>query len=265
MSDLHDHDLGLAFDVATLLDRRRAMKLIAGAGLVAIAACGGDDEAATGSSSTAAASASCDTIPEETAGPFPGDGSNGPNILAESGIVRRDITSSFGSSTTKAEGVPLTINLVVADQASSCSALGGAAVYLWHCDRDGLYSMYSQGAADENYLRGVQETDADGRVTFESVFPGAYSGRWPHIHFEVYASLADATGSGSTIATSQLALPEAACTDVYATSGYESSVRNLAQTSLSRDNVFGDGSAQQLAALSGSASAGYTAELSVPV
>lgn len=41
-------------------------------------------------------------IPDETAGPYPGDGSNGPNVLAESGIVRSDITSSFGSSTTKA-------------------------------------------------------------------------------------------------------------------------------------------------------------------
>ncbi len=160
------------------------MKLIAGVGLVALGACGGDDKAATGSSATTgAAKTRCGTIPEETAGPYPGDGSNGPNILTESGVVRSDITSSFGSSTTKAEGVPLTINLVVADQSNGCNALSGAAVYLWHCDREGLYSMYSQGATNENYLRGVQEADADGRVTFKSIFPAAYPGRWPHIHF----------------------------------------------------------------------------------
>ena len=28
--------------------------------------------------------------------------------------------------------------------------------------RDGNYSLYSEAVADENYLRGVQETDADG-------------------------------------------------------------------------------------------------------
>ncbi len=109
--------------------------------------------------------------------------------------MRRDIRSSFGSSTTTAEGVPLTIKLTVKDLATS-SALVGAAVYVWHCDRDGNYSMYSQGVEDENYLRGVQATDDSGTATFTSIFPACYPGRWPHIHFEVYEKVADATSSG---------------------------------------------------------------------
>jgi len=111
------------------------------------------------------------------------------------------------------------VQLTITDTAAGCAPLAGAAVYLWHCDREGGYSMYSEGVDDENYLRGVQETDADGKLTFTSIFPACYSGRWPHAHFEVYANLADATGGGQPIATSQLALPRDACDVVYATAG----------------------------------------------
>ena len=105
-------------------------------------------------------------------------------------------------------------------------------MYLWHCDSDGRYSLYSQGVTDQNYLRGVQEADADGEVTFTSIFPAAYSGRWPHIHFEVYPSLAAATRAGNKIATSQLALPEDVCEPCTRPTATSQSVRNLAQTSL---------------------------------
>ena len=126
-------------------------------------------------------------IPEETSGPYPGDGSNGANVLTQSGIVRSDITSSFGSSTTKAEGVPLSITMTINDFAKNNSPLAGGAVYMWHCDREGRYSLYSQGVTNENYLRGVQEADDQGgQVRFTTIFPACYSGRWPHIHFEVY-------------------------------------------------------------------------------
>jgi len=202
-------------------------------------------------------------IPEETAGPYPADGSNGKNVLSESGVVRSDIRSSFGSSTTTAEGVPLTIRLTLV-AADGDTPVEGAAVYLWHCNRDGQYSMYDRAVADENYLRGVQASAADGTVTFTSVFPACYSGRWPHIHFEVYRSVDEATAAGQLLATSQLALPEATCATVYATTGYEQSVRNLARVSLTQDMVFGDdGGVSQLATMSGDASTGYTAALTV--
>ena len=222
--------------------------------------------ATTAATAATAATTSCTEIPEETAGPFPGDGSNGPDVLAESGVVRTDIRSSFGSSSTTAEGVPMSITLRLLDLTNGCTPLAGAAVYVWHCDREGRYSLYSGGVEGENYLRGVQESDGDGAVTFQSVFPACYQGRWPHIHFEVYESLDAATGGGPPVATSQVAIPADACTAVYGTDGYEDSVAALAQVSLQRDNVFGDdGGASQLGAVTGDATAGYHVELTVPV
>ncbi|MBT2533487.1 intradiol ring-cleavage dioxygenase [Arthrobacter sp. ISL-48] len=292
------HDRGLEFDLSTLMSRRSlGMFIGAGGAAVALAACtpaGSTSTASTSASgatgtatetatvsaaatpATSAATASptltraiaeCGVeIPEETAGPYPGDGSNGPNVLEASGVVRQDITSSFGTSTTKAEGVPLTITLTLLDNANGCVPLAGAAVYAWHCDRSGKYSMYDAGLANENYLRGVQEADANGQVTFTSIFPGAYSGRWPHIHFEVFESMSNATSAGQVLAVSQIALTQAACDDVYATAGYEASVANMKRTTLKSDNVFGDdGGTYQLAAMSGSAASGYTAGLNVTI
>jgi protocatechuate 3,4-dioxygenase beta subunit len=265
-----EHDLGLAYDLTTL-SRRRALTLFAGVGLAALVGCAPEEESPTTASNATTVptetdtAASCEEIPDETTGPYPGDGSNGPNVLTESGIVRTDIRSSFGSASGTAEGVPLTVTLSLLDQAIGCAALAGAAVYLWHCDREGRYSLYSDGATDQNYLRGVQEADASGKVTFTTIFPAAYSGRWPHIHFEVYPSLAEATSAGSVLTTSQLAFPEDVCGLVYATHGYEQSVGNMAQTSLESDMVFSDGVDQQLATMTGDVGTGFTATLALAV
>jgi protocatechuate 3,4-dioxygenase beta subunit len=276
-NDLDETDRGLVYDLRTLVDRRRALGLFGGIGAAALlAACGGSDSSGQGSAATGTTAASGATgstsgsgdlteVPDETGGPYPGDGSNGPNVLDDSGVVRGDIRSSFGSSTTTAEGVPLVIKLTVRDAASG-DVLEGAGVYLWHCDRDGRYSLYSEGVTGENYLRGAQQVDAGGTATFTSIFPACYSGRWPHIHFEVYASLSDATSSGPIVKTSQIALPKEACEAVYATAGYEQSVANLSQVSLAGDNVFGDdGGIRQIATMSGDATDGYTAALTIGV
>jgi protocatechuate 3,4-dioxygenase beta subunit len=271
--ELHDHDRGLSHDLPTLLSRRRALGLLGGTGLaVVLAGCGvtgNDDNGAGGSASASSAGAGTapdgTAIPEETAGPYPGDGSNGVNVLTESGIVRSDITRSFGSASGVATGVPLTIRLKVLDTSNGSGALPGAAVYLWHCDRDGRYSLYSEGVTQENYLRGVQETGNDGTVTFTSIFPAAYSGRWPHVHFEVYPSLEAATTASGKLRTSQMALPEAACRQVYATDGYGQSLQNMAQTSLETDMVFSDGYSLQLGTVTGSVGDDLTATLNVPV
>ncbi len=271
LDELDEHDRGLVYDLATL-DRRQLLKLLGfggvSASLFVIAGCtpgAAASAAATPGASGTAVGASCAVIPEETAGPFPGDGTNGPNVLNQSGVVRQDIRSSFGSSTTVAEGIPLTIKLAIQD-AASCKPLAGAAVYLWHCDRDGNYSLYSQAAANENYLRGVQAADANGLVTFQSIFPACYSGRWPHIHFEVYPSLAMATDEANKVATSQIALPKDACDTVYATDGYAQSVTNLGQVSLASDMVFGDdGGIHELGTVTGSVADGLTVTLIVPV
>jgi protocatechuate 3,4-dioxygenase beta subunit len=186
-------------------------------------------------------------------------------VLTQDGIVRRDITSSFGSMSGTATGVPTTVELTIVDLSKNGAPYEGAAVYAWHCDQQGRYSLYSQGVTDQNYLRGVQETDAEGFVTFTSIFPGCYDGRWPHIHFAVYPSLAEATKAGTPIATSQLALPEDVCNAVYATDGYSASVRNLAQTSLSSDMVFRDGAELETPTVTGDATSGYAASLTVGV
>jgi protocatechuate 3,4-dioxygenase beta subunit len=114
-------------------------------------------------------------------------------------------------------------------------------------------------------VRGVQEADSNGKVTFTTIFPAAYDGRWPHIHFEVYPSLDAATSASSKITTSQLAMPEDTCNAVYATDGYSASVSNLARVSLATDNVFSDGWDTQVPAITGSTDAGYKATLDVPV
>ncbi|MGC4090245.1 MAG: hypothetical protein QM756_20670 [Polyangiaceae bacterium] len=298
---MHDdneiHDQGLAFDLQTITEqqarRRRVLTGLASLSLLTLFGCSDNDASAdsssggttgsggsgtgTGGTSTASGGASasggktssggsssngtCSEIPEETNGPYPGDGSNGVNTLTSSGIVRSDIRSSFGSYSGTAEGIELTVTLTLVD--AQCNPLAGYAIYIWHCDRSGEYSLYT--VANQNYLRGVQETDENGNVTFTTIFPAAYSGRWPHIHFEIFESLAKATAGSNSLKISQLAMPKAQCDEVYATTGYEASVNNLAQTSLTTDMVFSDGSTLQLASVTGSVSAGYTALLDVAI
>lgn len=272
------YDQGLQFDVETLLTRRQVIRAMGyGAIAVSAAAClpaaspvpsaagsPASTPVATGAGATTADE--CDVIPEETGGPFPGDGSNGPDVLAQSGVVRQDIRGSFGSSSTVATGIPLTIRLAILDLAAGCAPFGGAAVYAWHCDQLGRYSLYSSGVEGENYLRGVRAAGRDGILSFQSVFPGCYQGRWPHVHFEVYPNLDAATDDANKIATSQIALPEDTCDAVYATTGYQASIAALAGVSLARDGVFGeDGGVRQLGAVTGSIADGLTIDLSVPV
>jgi len=298
--ELEDHDLGLSHDLPQIvarerrpLGRRGLLGLFGGVGAVALVGCGDDDQATLTDSASDAASQSATgqggpgqppsgaggmggdsgvevaegEIPEETAGPYPGDGSNGVNVLSESGIVRSDLTSSFGSASGVAEGVPVTVKLKVYDlNGTEVTPLAGAALYLWHCDREGRYSMYSEGVTDENYLRGVQETAADGTVQFTTIFPACYSGRWPHMHFEVYQSLDSATTYSNKLRTSQLAIPEDTCREVYGVvDGYDASVGNLDGVSLDSDGIFGDGYSLQLATVTGSVDEGYTLSLNVPV
>ena len=130
------HDKGLQFDMATM-SRRKMLVAIGGAGAIAMA----------GGTMLTAGSASAATLEEvesETAGPYPADGSNRPDVRTESGIVRSDIRPSFGTATGTAAGVPLAIALTLEDLTGA--PLAGAAVYLWHCDRDGNYSLYSTGS-----------------------------------------------------------------------------------------------------------------------
>lgn len=265
-TDDHPEDFGGLHDdlrrTGASMSRRQMLRLSAmmGGSVGALHLLGCD----TGTDLDDGDSGMCTRVPEETAGPFPGEGSNGPNVLNQTGVVRSDIRSSFAGLSGTADGVRLDLALTLVS-ASTCAPLSGAAVYLWLCDRLGRYSLYSAGVTNQNYLRGVQGANASGLVTFTSIFPGCYPGRWPHIHFEVFPSVAAATNVANKVATAQIALPKTACDLVYATTGYQSSVSNLAQLSLATDNVFSDGTALELATVTGDVASGLTATLTVAV
>ena len=285
--DDHDDFGGLSRDLPRFLGRRRALGILAGGALAAgLAACGssGSDSSdttsgATSGDSSSSSSSSSDSsstsgttssdgtteIPTETEGPYPGDGSNGPNILDDTGVVRSDIRSSFGDASGTAEGVELTLNLKLIDVAAGGGPMVGAAVYLWHCTADGEYSMYTGASESENYLRGVQAADDDGNLSFTTIFPGAYQGRYPHFHFEVYESLDEASSSAQKILTSQIALPEDACLAAYETEGYEASASNFPRTPIDQDGIFSDGYASQMATVTGDAESGMVATLNIGV
>ena len=292
----HGHSLSEDLDAMLRLNgsRRQSLRwLLAGASVLPVLGCGGgsDDSStlsttsstagsSTGSSGTGTGSGggttsttptgACAAIPEETGGPYPGDGTNSNasgivSVLTQTGVVRRDIRSSFNGPTGVAAGVPLTIKLQMVNSNANCATLPGYPVYLWHCDRDGNYSLYSAGVTGENYLRGVQEADSSGVVTFQTIFPGCYAGRMPHVHFEVYPTLAKSTNAANRVRTSQFTFPMATLNEVYASAGYSASVRNLAQISYATDNVFSDGTSLQMGTVTGNATDGYVVTLTVGI
>jgi protocatechuate 3,4-dioxygenase beta subunit len=279
----HDHGLGhdLTALNAALLKRRRALVWLASAGALPLAlplaGCGGSSDATSTTSDTATSTTSttttttttttgsCSVIPTETNGPYPADGTTALNALLLSGIVRSDVRSSFAGATATAVGIPMTITLNLVNTNSSCASLAGYAVYIWHCSATGLYSLYSAGVTGENFLRGVQAADSNGLVTFTTIVPGCYVGRWPHIHVEVYPSLASATSVSKVSKITQIAIPAATCSEVYATSTYGSSASNLSQITLATDNVFSDGATLETPSITGSVSDGYALALTVGI
>ncbi len=296
----HPEDQGLAVDLSRMLmqrgNRRQALgwlSLALGGSGLGLMGCGGGaaDEASSATANTSTTSAntgttstttttttstsstvsSCSLVAEETAGPYPGDGSNTANgsvanALALSGIVRSDIRTSVGSASGTADGVPLTVIIRLVNVNQSCADLSGYAIYLWHCDALGRYSMYSSGLTGENHLRGVQATDSSGQATFQTIYPGCYSGRMPHMHFEVYRSTTTATSFSNKLRTSQLAFPNAISSAVYnGDSRYSTSIANFARISFATDNVFSDGTSTEMTTVTGNLTDGYTATITVGI
>jgi protocatechuate 3,4-dioxygenase beta subunit len=167
------------------------------------------------------ADAGCELSPDETAGPFP---NKHPNSLVKSDIVD-------GRA-----GVGLSITLTVLKQAKECLPLPGVFVDVWHCDAKGEYSQYGSNRmqkADhtkDNYLRGRQTTDKDGKVNFVSIYPGWYPGRAPHIHVEVLDQ------AGESLGITQIAFPEEVNNAVYAASSY----RGKSDMANDEDMIFRD-------------------------
>jgi protocatechuate 3,4-dioxygenase beta subunit len=246
-----------------LISRRRALGLFGSFGVVALAACTGSDRnSSTGTSSSSSpssatsgsvgsttastATAVCSEVPEETAGPFVVD------LGDDQQIFRSDITEGR-------EGVPLDVTMTLIDVARGCAPLAGARVDMWQCDKDGVYSAFSQADVDtagETFLRGIQMSDDRGVVRFTTIYPGWYPGRATHIHFQVFVD-------GEVVATSQLAFPEDVTRAVYDTSLYAE--KGQSTTSTADDGLFSDGVEEQLLALTGNVDDGYKGNITVGI
>ncbi len=198
-----------------------------------------------------ATSPSCVLIPEETAGRHP----LFSDIASAATYLREDITEGK-------TGVPLRLQLTIVNVNARCAPLTDAFVYVWHCDKDGVYSGYSQPSGNtvrETFCRGVQMTDHTGLVRFSTIYPGWYSGRITHAHFRVYLG-------NSLHATSQLAFPQDVTRAVYASTLYAARGQNTSVTSFGADSVFSDGEQYQLCTVTENArTGGYDAALTVGI
>ncbi len=173
-------------------------------------------------------------------------------MINNQAFFRRDVTEGR-------PGLALSLVLTIVNTNQNCQPLANAAVEIWQCDASGNYSEYSQPGYDgtgQTFLRGLQVTDANGQVTFTTIYPGWYAGRATHIHVDVFVN-------GVNKKTTQIAFPETTSAAVYATGVYASKGRN--PTSNASDMVFSDGTSTELATLNGTVSAGYTATLTVGV
>jgi protocatechuate 3,4-dioxygenase beta subunit len=207
-----------------------------------------DDTTDTTDTTTTEADGSCTLIPEETQGPYPLD------LSANSEYFRSDITEGK-------TGIPLTLKLRLVNVGLECAPIANARVDIWHCDKDGVYSGYSQPGVDtvgETFCRGIQLSDARGVVAFQTIYPGWYSGRITHIHFQVYLN-------SGLVATSQVAFPQDITASVYDSDLYDEHGQNTSVTSFASDNVFSDGTQYQMATVTGDINNGFAAELVVGI
>jgi protocatechuate 3,4-dioxygenase beta subunit len=147
------------------------------------------------------------------------------------------------------QGTDMIANFTIKNKNTGCGPLVGAIVDIWHCDAAGSYSEYGSDASSD-FLRGRQVTDANGLVSFATIFPGWYGGRAVHIHIHVYDS------KGKSLIITQTAFPAVICDTVYttATSLYK---KGKADTSNERDNVFKNTLSTLLSSVSGSVKDGY--------
>ena len=172
-------------------------------------------------------------------------------MITNAAFVRRDITEGR-------PGLPLALTMTIVNAASNCSPVANASVEIWQCDASGNYSEYSQpgyNGTGQTFLRGLQTTDAGGQATFNTIYPGWYAGRATHIHVQIFVN-------GALVKTTQIAFPEDVSAAVYGTGVYASKGQN--PTHNSGDNVFSDGTADEMATLTGSAS-GYTATITLGI
>jgi protocatechuate 3,4-dioxygenase beta subunit len=268
------HAHGLFHDLPHLVKRRKLLQLAAlGGSASLIKACDGGPAGASEPNviGTAEDGTTCIKTPVETAGPFPADGSNSvagsvANILRNDNIIRQDIRPNLAPDMTLAAGVRLDIAIRLVSIAAKCKIVPRFLVYVWHCDAAGKYSIYDLPNA--NYLRGIAVSEDDGVAPVTTIFPGCYPGRWPHIHFEVFAGWTNALTVNDSILVSQFALPEDVCKTVYAARPeYAASLTALKSVSLTGDGIFRNNTPEQLKAqtveISGTPDKGLVANVTI--
>lgn len=223
--------------------RREAIAVMGAAG--AALAFGCSDSPTTPSATTTpttsggTTNAACAVTPTETIGPYP----------SLTDIFRSDIRE------TKA-GTLLTLTVKVVNVNASCAAVSGANVEIWHVDAAGNYSQYGSQVG-QTFLRGIQTTDANGEVTFITIYPGWYQGRATHIHLEV-------TINGRSVKVTQVAFPESINNAVHSQGVYATG-RGTNPTSNAADGIFADSLSSELITPTGSVASGYTASAQIGV
>jgi protocatechuate 3,4-dioxygenase beta subunit len=187
-------------------------------------------------------SGACVVTDTETDGPYPLYNSRG------SSINRIDITDGK-------EGIPLSMTITVKNVNDNCNIIENARVDIWHCDKDGYYSGYTnagflgtQNNTAKVFCRGLQYSDVNGQVKFTTIYPGWYPGRVTHIHVQVYV------GSALKL-TSQIAFPEDINTEVYNSALYAAHGQN--STKNSTDNIIQDSLDNELATVVRNSSENY--------
>lgn len=208
-------------------------------------ACSNDDGDSTTSTQNNDIDTSCSVTNSETEGPFP--------TITPATLNRTDITEDR-------TGIPLDITITVVDTNNNCTELEGAIVDIWHCDKDGNYSQYGgtqmQATDYSNYtfLRGRQVTNSDGIVGFTSIFPGWYQGRATHIHVHIY------NASGTSLLVTQIAFPEgsnSAVVQVNSATAYGYTKGMSGYTYNAQDNIFSDGTSNEMSTITGSIEEGF--------
>ncbi len=208
------------------LSRRHALVAL---GAAVESAC--DDDGPSPAAPAPPSSAACPPTPMETRGPFPTIGE----------FVRGGRA-----------GADLELSIPVVD--GGCAPVSGAEVSIWQVNADGDHSQYG-GAASDSWLRGSQPTDAAGRASFLTIYPGWYRGRAAHVHVE-------GARGGRPPSVTQIAFPDEVSA-VHRSGAYAG--RGPNPTTNEGDGGFRDGVARQLATVAGDAGSGLRAEFRIAV
>jgi len=226
---------------ARKMGRREAIGVMGAASAALAFGCGDSPTSPSTTSTgttTTSTNAACAVTPSETVGPYP----------SLTDLIRSDIREGKA-------GTLLTLTVKVVNANAACAAVPNANVEIWHVDAAGNYSQYGTQTA-ATYLRGIQTTNANGEVTFTTIYPGWYQGRATHIHVEV-------TINGVPRKVTQIAFPEGVNNTVHASGVYAS--RGTNPMSNAADGIFADSLASEIVTPTGDMTSGYTATFQVGV